>query len=182
MPINFVAPEVLVGPARDGFAAHGFAQDDALEEMIGQFYKVHQKRFDNYFQKRRPTHAIFSRQAMEQFAQTGLESDHFFAIRPFSPAERVSILTHLKEQNETNPNFCLYFFAGVSSAAHGNLPVRGRGHDAHRGRYGLRPFRRALGGDDYPDRVQPEIQGVFHSRSAGKQGARPRRRRRRSRI
>ena len=88
----------------------GFAQDDALEEMIGQFYKVHQKRFDNYFQKRRPTHAIFSRQAMEQFAQTGLESDHFFAIRPFSPAERVSILTHLKEQNETNPNFCLYFF------------------------------------------------------------------------
>ena len=101
---------MLVGPARDGFAAHGFAQDDALEEMIGQFYKVHQKRFDNYFQKRRPTHAIFSRQAMEQFAQTGLESDHFFAIRPFSPAERVSILTHLKEQNETNPNFCLYFF------------------------------------------------------------------------
>ena len=83
VPINFVAPEVLVGPARDGFAAHGFAQDDALEEMIGQFYKVHQKRFDNYFQKRRPTHAIFSRQAMEQFAQTGLESDHFFAIRPF---------------------------------------------------------------------------------------------------
>ena len=80
VPINFVAPEVLVGPARDGFAAHGFAQDDALEEMI------------------------------EQFAQTGLESDHFFAIRPFSPAERVSILTHLKEQNETNPNFCLYFF------------------------------------------------------------------------
>lgn len=109
-PINFVAPEVLVGPARDGFAAHGFAQDDALEEMIGQFYKVHQKRFDNYFQKRRPTHAIFSRQAMEQFALTGLESDHFFAIRPFSPAERVAILTHLKEQNETNPNFCLYFF------------------------------------------------------------------------
>ena len=41
VPINFVAPEVLVGPARDGFAAHGFAQDDALEEMIGQFYKVH---------------------------------------------------------------------------------------------------------------------------------------------
>ena len=37
VPINFVAPEVLVGPARDGFAAHGFAQDDALEEMIGQF-------------------------------------------------------------------------------------------------------------------------------------------------
>lgn len=25
VPINFVAPEVLVGPARDGFAAHGFA-------------------------------------------------------------------------------------------------------------------------------------------------------------
>ena len=41
--------------------------------MIGQFYKVHQKRFDNYFQKRRPTHAIFSRQAMEQFAQTAEE-------------------------------------------------------------------------------------------------------------
>ena len=110
VPINFIAPEVLVGPARDGFAEQGFAQGETLDAMIGQFYKVHQKRFDNYFEKRRPTHTIFSRQAMEQFAKTGRESDHFFAIRPFTPAERVAILTHLKEQNETNPYFCIYFF------------------------------------------------------------------------
>ena len=31
VPINFIAPEVLVGPARDGFAEKGFAQDEALE-------------------------------------------------------------------------------------------------------------------------------------------------------
>ena len=172
VPINFVAPEVLVGPARDGFAAHGFAQDDALEEMIGQFYKVHQKRFDNYFQKRRPTHAIFSRQAMEQFAQTGLESDHFFRHPSVQPggARFDSDASQGAERNQSE-FLSLFLQAGISSATHGNLPVRGRGHDAHRGRYGLRPFRRALGGDDYPDRVQPEIQGVFHSRSAGKQSA-----------
>lgn len=110
IPINFIAPEVLVGPARDGFASCGFAQGEALEAMIRQFYDVHQKRFDNYFQKRRPTHTIFSKPAMMEFAKTGRESDHFFAIRPFTPAERVEILQHLKRQQEENPYFFLYFF------------------------------------------------------------------------
>ena len=147
VPITLVAPEVLVGPARDGFAAHGFAQDDALEEMIGQFYRVHQKRFDNYFQKRRPTHAIFSRQAMEQFAQTGLESDHFFRHPPVQPGgARVAILTHLKaEQNETNPNFCLYFFMlGYRQPRTEICLYEGAGTMLTVAGYGLRPFRRAL--------------------------------------
>ena len=104
------APEVLVGPARDGFAEKGFAQDDALDAMIQRFYAVHQKRFDNYFQKRRPTHTIFSKQAMARFAKTGRQSDHFFAMRPFTREERVAVLTHLKAQNEQNPYFSIYFF------------------------------------------------------------------------
>lgn len=110
VPINFIAPEVLVGPARDGFIEQGFAKDSELDALIGQFYEVHKKRFDNYFQKRRPTHTIFSKQAMEQFARTGRESDHFFAIRPFTPEERVRILRHLREQHAENPYFSLYFF------------------------------------------------------------------------
>ena len=110
VPINFIAPEVLVGPARDGFAEKGFAQDEALDAMIQRFYAVHQKRFDNYFQKRRPTHTIFSKQAMAHFAKTGRQSDHFFAMRPFTREERVAVLTHLKAQNEQNPYFSIYFF------------------------------------------------------------------------
>ena len=96
--------------ARDGFAEKGFAQDDALDAMIQRFYAVHRKRFDNYFQKRRPTHTIFSKQAMARFAKTGRQSDHFFAMRPFTREERVAVLTHLKAQNEQNPYFSIYFF------------------------------------------------------------------------
>ena len=110
VPINFISPEVLVGPARDGFVEKGFAQGEALDAMIRRFYDVHQKRFDNYFQKRRPTHTIFSKQAMAQFAQTGKQSDHFFAMRPLTKEERVAVLTHLKTQNEQNPYFFVYFF------------------------------------------------------------------------
>ena len=78
--------------------------------MIQRFYAVHRKRFDNYFQKRRPTHTIFSKQAMARFAKTGRQSDHFFAMRPFTREERVAVLTHLKAQNEQNPYFSIYFF------------------------------------------------------------------------
>ena len=53
---------------------------------------------------------IFSKQAMARFAKTGRQSDHFFAMRPFTREERVAVLTHLKAQNEQNPYFSIYFF------------------------------------------------------------------------
>ena len=160
VPINFVAPEVLVGPARDGFAAHGFAQDDALEEMIGLFPKAPP---DARHLLPAGDGAVRADRARKRplFRHPPVQS---FGARFDSDASQGA------ERNQSE-FLSLFLQAGLSSAAHGNLPVRGRGHDAHRGRYGLRPFRRALGGADYPDRVQPEVQGVFHSRSAGKQGA-----------
>ena len=70
---------------------------------------VHVQRFENIFTKRRPTHTILSRRHMECFARSGRQTDHFFALRPYTGKERAAILSHLREQTAKNPFFCIYF-------------------------------------------------------------------------
>ena len=45
-----------------------------------------------------------------EFAKTGVQSDHFFAMAPYEKQERVQILAHLRDQHCQNPYFNLYFF------------------------------------------------------------------------
>lgn len=110
VPINFIHPDTLVASVMDGFRESGFAQDEGLSALVQQFYDIQLRRFNNFFAKRRPTHTIFSQEAMLEFARTGAQSDHFFAQRPYTPQERVSILAHLRTQTEVNPYFNIYFF------------------------------------------------------------------------
>lgn len=110
VPINFIHPDVLVPSVLDGFMQTGFAQEAELMTLVDKLYGIQLMRWENFFTKRKATHTIFSRAAMELFARTGEQSDHFFAMRPYTPQERVSILYHLKEQTERNPYFTVYFF------------------------------------------------------------------------
>ncbi len=45
-----------------------------------------------------------------RFAQTGEQRSCFLALRPYTPQERVSILTHIRVHAEDNPYFHVYFF------------------------------------------------------------------------
>lgn len=110
VPINFIHPDLLLSPVREGFRETGFAQEEEMEALIAGFARIQQARWDNFFTKRRPTHTIFSLPAMEQFARTGLQSDHFFAMRPYTPEERAAILRHIRTQCAENPSFKVYFF------------------------------------------------------------------------
>ncbi len=101
VPLSFVQPDIVASCIMDGFA-----QKETLEDMI----RVHRRRFDNYFTKKKVSHVIFSREAMERFARTGRQSDHFFALRSYTPEERVRILRNLREHEERNPNFHVHFF------------------------------------------------------------------------
>jgi len=109
VPFPYIDPDILVPCALESFA-----QENVFEEEIAQVVEalraVHARRFENIFTKHRPTHTIFSYEFMERFARTGRQTDHFFALRPYTGKERKRILRHLLDQEKDNPFFDVYFF------------------------------------------------------------------------
>lgn len=80
-----------------------------IDELMEQFRQVYRDRVRNFYEKRRISKAIMKRSAMVRFARTGRLQDHFWAMRPFSPEERVRILQLVLENNENNPYFNVFF-------------------------------------------------------------------------
>jgi len=109
VPFPFIDPETLVSCALESLALAG-GENEGAEQLIEALRVVHAGRFENIFSKHRPTHTIFSSEYMERFARTGRQTDHFFALRPYTGAERVRILRHILEQTRRNPAFNVYFF------------------------------------------------------------------------
>lgn len=109
VPFSFISADILVPCALESFEAAGIKREAAMQ-MVEPLREVHVKRFENIFHKNRPTHTVFSRAYMERFARTGRQTDHFFAFRPYTGAERAAILTHIRDQARDNPNFCVHFF------------------------------------------------------------------------
>ena len=110
VPISYVPSEILACCVMESAMREGIAGSQEIVQMLEQLKCVHDQRFENFFDKRKPTYTVFSLEAMERFAQTGTQSDHFFAFRPYTVQERVCILTHLREQAEHNPSFHVRFF------------------------------------------------------------------------
>lgn len=110
VPLQYIHPDILLPCAREGLADMGKADPEGFERLLAQMEQIHLARWENIFCRKKAKHTIFSREAMEAFARTGRQSDHFFAIRPYTNAERVAILTHLRWQAEKNPDFHVYFF------------------------------------------------------------------------
>jgi len=109
VPFPFISPDILVPCALESFMLAGIGREEA-EQMAQPLAKVHARRFENIFCKHKITHTIFSRAFMERFARTGRQTDHFFALRPYTGAERAAILSHIRDQARDNPNFCVHFF------------------------------------------------------------------------
>ncbi|MGN0774439.1 MAG: hypothetical protein ACI4MP_11700 [Candidatus Ventricola sp.] len=102
VPVSFVHPDILAACIREDLPQEASAMAD-LEH-------IHRQRFENFMTKKKVNHTIFSREAMERFARTGRQSDHFFALRSYTPGERVRILQNLREQETGNPYFHVHFF------------------------------------------------------------------------
>jgi len=109
MPFPYIDTEILIPCALESFMAAGMEREEA-ERIVGELGAVHERRFQNIYSKHKKTSTILSLEFMERFARTGRQTDHFFALRPYTPAERVRILAHMKAQAEQNPCFQLYFF------------------------------------------------------------------------
>ena len=106
IPVSFAPPEIAIAAVREG----GYPDKAGLEKVIAPMERIHRQRYENFFTKKKVNHTIFSREAMEQFARTGFQSDHFFALRGYTPGERVQILENLRRQEAENPYFHIHFF------------------------------------------------------------------------
>ena len=102
MPVSFVQADILAACVKDSFPEAETAMQD-VERMQEQ-------RFENCFTRKKTSHTILPREAMERFARTGRLLSRFHALRSCTPGERVKILQNLRKQEERNPYFHLHFF------------------------------------------------------------------------
>ena len=106
---NLVPSEILYPAIFDGFEQAGMASGEELNMLLQNLKDIHDGRVKNMYGKKRPTHIVYSLQAMEQFMRTGVQSDHFFLQRAYTPEERREIVRLLLRQAEEDPYFNVYF-------------------------------------------------------------------------
>ena len=109
VPINLIHPDILLPSVMDGFRDSGLSDREHLMPLVQSLYDIHLMRFENFFHKRKVTHIVFSLDAMRHFMRTGRQTDHFFAMRPYTLAERLAILNHLRDQAAKNTHFYIHF-------------------------------------------------------------------------
>lgn len=106
---NLVPTALLYQAVMEGFEQAEIASSEELPALLAQLQAIHDARYDNMCRKHRPTHLIYSLTAMEQFMRTGVQSDHFFIQRAYTPQERREIIRTLLQQARDNPYFNVYF-------------------------------------------------------------------------
>ena len=93
--------EIAIAAIRD---CTSFDEKEA-EELISEAYSIHERRFQNLYQKKKPTYLIMTKQGCESFLKTGLTLDHFVGFRAFTIEERQSIFKHFLENARSNSYF-----------------------------------------------------------------------------
>lgn len=106
---NFVPSQLLYTAIEEGFRQSGMASGEGLAELLAALQAIHDQRFANITGKHRPTHFVYSLQAMERFMRTGVQSDHFFIQRAYTVEERRAIVRLLLEQMQNDPYFNVWF-------------------------------------------------------------------------
>lgn len=106
---NFIPTNICLPAAIDGFQHTAFAPSEKIGELVESLASIHEKRWNNIFHSKKVRYYILSANATRRFARTGRLSDHFFALRPFTPKERRGILWNIRENMAENPYFNLLF-------------------------------------------------------------------------
>ncbi len=107
---NCIPPQLLYNAVMDAFEQSGMPLGEGIDALMDGLARVHEKRFNNMMRKRKPTHLVYSYQAMERFMRTGVMSDHFFIQRAYTVEERRELIRVLRDAMEERPWFNIYFF------------------------------------------------------------------------
>lgn len=108
VPFQLIPMDVIYPVVKESFASWQLPPEQT-EKLIQALREIHQGRLDNMENKRKPTYLLLNYDQMRQFACTGHETDHFFALRDFTVAERRRILCYIRDLAQRNPYFYLYF-------------------------------------------------------------------------
>ncbi|MBQ8642020.1 MAG: helix-turn-helix domain-containing protein [Clostridia bacterium] len=105
-----IPTEILVHAIMDEMGGNPLpaGQAESVLQDLNKLRSIQEKRFQNAMTKRQNTHWVAATSALYHFARTGVQKDHFFAMRPFTREERLRIFRHLAGQVKENPYFHLY--------------------------------------------------------------------------
>lgn len=106
---NCIPAHLLEQAVLEGFEQSGMAAGPELVALIAALRQVHEQRYRNMFEKRRPTHLVYSMSAMERFMRTGVLSDQFFIQRAYTVEERREIIRVLLNAMLELPYFNIHF-------------------------------------------------------------------------
>lgn len=102
---NCIPTSLLEQAVLEGFEQSGMAAGPELVTLIDALKLVHDRRFANMMNKRRPTHLVYSLSDMERFMRTGVLSDQFFIQRAYTVEERRQVIRVLLDAMRNHPYF-----------------------------------------------------------------------------
>lgn len=106
---NCIPAHLLEQAVPEGFEQSGMAAGPELAMLVDALRQVHEQRFRNMFEKRRPTHLVYSLETMERFMHTGVLSDQFFIQRAYTVEERREVIRVLLDAMRELPYFNVHF-------------------------------------------------------------------------
>ena len=105
--IDYIPMEIL----RDATAEGPMEKTTEFNAMVTALMKIYSDRTQNTFAKRKTSHTVLKKNAMISFAKTGVQTDHFWGMRPYTKSERLTVFQLLKYQMINNVFFNLHFLA-----------------------------------------------------------------------
>ncbi len=123
--LNFIPSDILYHALTDAAASLSTSCEEVEEVLRNQdkLLSLQEKRFQNICIKKQPTYWVASAPAMRQFARTGIQKDHFFAMRPFTVEERLRIFRVLVKLCQENDTFHFHFLKDGNENQYLNMEV-----------------------------------------------------------
>lgn len=110
LPLCHLHPDDVYQAVLDGLGALDVGGAQQEREIVEALYIGHLERYKNHVENVKAAHTILSLPGMRRFVDTGMLSDHFYAMRALNPHERLAVLLRIRHEVRINPCFHLYFF------------------------------------------------------------------------
>ena len=104
MCLHMIPPDIQLHALQEG----PMANYPGLTEALPTLYELEKVRFENNRDKKKHQYYLHTEEGLRHFMETGMESDHFWGFRAFTPEERCTILRGLYERALHSPYVHLY--------------------------------------------------------------------------
>ena len=103
--LNMIPAEIQLCALQEG----PMRNHPGLDGMLNCMYEIEKERFVNNRDKKKHQYYLHTYNGLLNFMKTGMEIDHFWGFRPFTPGERYQILLNLYERTANSRYTHLFF-------------------------------------------------------------------------